>query len=244
MEYSCGITPLAVAIGDFNNDTRLDLVITNKLGRSVSVLLGYSNQAFIQETALTTGNKLPPRSFAIADFNNDNQKDISVVNLGANNVGIFLRNSNHSFTSQKRLLTDSTPMAITVGEFNNDSFIDIVVTNYDSGNVGVFLGYGNGSFFSQKTFTTGSLSYPRAVAVGDFNNDMFVDIIVANYGINNVGILLGYGNGLFLDVNLFSMGYESLPFFVSVGDFNGDRKLDFAVINEDSDSLEIFLQTC
>ncbi|CAF4402444.1 unnamed protein product [Rotaria socialis] len=205
---------------------------------------GYSNQAFVKENTLITGNVSRPRSFAIADFNNDNQMDIAVVNLGTNNIDIFLRNGNHFFTSQKKLLTGSSPIAVAVDDFNSDNILDIVVANYDSGNVGVFLGCGSGSFLSQKTFPIGSQSRPKAVAVEDFNNGTFVDIIVANYGMNNMDILFGYDNGSFIDVKLFSMRYESLPFFVSVGNFNGDRKLDFAVANKGSGSSEIFLQAC
>ena len=35
------------------------------------------------------------------------------------------------------------------------------------------------------------------MAVGDFNKDTRLDIAVASYGSNNVGVLLGYGNGSF-----------------------------------------------
>jgi len=38
---------------------------------------------------------------------------------------------------------------------------------------------------------------PQFVAVGDFNNDTFLDIIVVISDTNNIGILLGYGNGIF-----------------------------------------------
>ncbi len=57
-------------------------------------------------------------------------------------------------------------------------------------------------------------------------------------------MLLGDGNGIFADLIKFSLDYGSSPFSVVVGDFNSDTKLDFAVLNEDSDSLEILLQTC
>ncbi|CAF3176865.1 unnamed protein product [Rotaria socialis] len=242
--YASGASPLTVVVGDFNNDTRLDLVLTNQIDGCVSVLLGVINQAFLKAETLITGNGSQPSSVVIADYNNDNKKDIAIANLGTNTIDIFLGNGNSSFTSQKSLLTGSTPKAVAIGDFNNDNIIDIVVANYDSGNVGVFLGCGNGSFLSQKTFTTGSQSYPIEVAVGDFNSDTFVDIIIANYGINTVGILLGYGNGSFTNVKLFSISYASYPFSISVGDFNGDRKLDFVIVNEGSDNLETFLQTC
>jgi hypothetical protein len=40
------------------------------------------------------------------------------------------------------------------------------------------------------------------------------------------------------------MEYDARPFSVVIGDFNNDRKLDFAVANNGTDNLNIFLQTC
>ncbi|CAF4917412.1 unnamed protein product, partial [Rotaria sp. Silwood2] len=62
--------------------------------------------------------------------------------------------------------------------------MDVVVANRDSNNIGVLIGHGNGSFTDQTTYSTGS--EPRSVAVGDFNNDARLDIVVANSGNNNV----------------------------------------------------------
>jgi hypothetical protein len=87
-------------------------------------------------------------------------------------------------------------------------------------------------------------SYPYSVAVGDFNNDTRLDIVVANHGTNNLAVLLGHGNGTFASPILFSMNYGSGPFSVVIGDFNNDRKLDFAVANDGTDSLTILLQIC
>ncbi|CAF4628800.1 unnamed protein product [Rotaria sp. Silwood2] len=140
--------------------------------------------------------------------------------------------------------TDASPCSVAVGDFNNDAILDIVVMNLGSDNVGIFLGWGNGSFSNQTTFTTGLNSQPNAVAVGDFNNDTFLDIIVANYGTNNIGVLLGHGNSSFASIKFFSISYGSLPFSILVGDLDNDGKLDFVVANEGADNLNIFLQTC
>ncbi|CAF4788514.1 unnamed protein product, partial [Rotaria sp. Silwood2] len=78
------------------------------------------------------------------------------------------------------------------GDFNNDNWSDIVVANYNTNNVGIFLGYADGSFGNQTIFFTGSNSHPTSVAVGDFNNDNQLDVTVANFGANNVGILIGH----------------------------------------------------
>ena len=45
-----------------------------------------------------------------------------------------------------------------------------------------------------------------SLAVGDFNNDTHLDIVVANYGDNNIGVLLGYGDGSFANQTTYSTG--------------------------------------
>jgi hypothetical protein len=191
---------------------------------------------------LTTGNAFRPRALVTSDFNNDKQIDIVVANSGVNNVGIFFGYGNGSFANQITYPTDSYPLSVAVDDFNNDTRLDIVVANFGSNNVGVLFGYGNGSFANQARYSTDSA--PQFVAVGDFNSDTFLDIIVTISDVNNIGIFLGYGNGSFADLVTFSMDYRSLPFSVVVGDFNRDKKLDFATVNGGTDSLKILLQTC
>jgi hypothetical protein len=220
------------------------MVVGNFGSNNVSVLLGQANEAFVEQMMLTTGHGFRPRSFAIGDFNNDDQMDIAVANSGTNNVGIFLGFGNSSFGNQTTYATGSKPYSVAVGDFNNDTRLDIVVANYGDNNVGVLLGDGSGSFSNQTTYSAGFGSSPSSVAVDDFNNDTLLDIIVANQGTSNVGLFRGYGNGTFASVIVFLMDYGSLPFSVVVGDFNNDRKLDFAIANNGTDNLKILLQTC
>jgi hypothetical protein len=191
---------------------------------------------------LITGNGSLPRAFVTGDFNNDAHMDICIANSGTNNIGIFLGHADGSFTNQITYATGLSPWSLALGDFNGDTQLDIVVVNFADQNVGILFGYGNGLFTHQTTYSTGLNSQPYSVAVGDFNYDTFLDIIVANYGTSNVGIFLGYGNGTFEDLINYPIGNGSLPFSVSVGDFNNDRKLDFAVANNGTDNLEIFLQ--
>jgi hypothetical protein len=85
--------------------------------------------------------------------------------------------------------------ALATGDFNKDGRLDIAVTNPVSNNIGVFLGDENETFASITIYTAGDGLQPQSVAVSDFNNDGQSDIAVANYGTNNVGILLGVGDG-------------------------------------------------
>jgi hypothetical protein len=170
--------------------------------------------------------------------------DICVVNSGTNNIGIFLGYGNGSFRNQVTYSTGSSPWSVAVGDLNNDSQLDIVVANSIDNSVSVLLGYRNGTFLNQTIYSTGINSQPYSVAIGDFDNNTLLDILVANYANDNVVILLGHGNGTFENAKVFSMGYGSSPFFVVVSDFNRDKKLDFGVANYGNDNLRILLQSC
>ncbi|CAF1488615.1 unnamed protein product, partial [Rotaria sordida] len=141
MMYSTGYSPSSVAIGDFNNDIRLDIVVGNLNGHNVMVYLGYPKEGFLNQMRLITGNGSRPRSFAFGDFNNDGQTDIAVANSGTNNTGIFLRYGNGAFANQMAYSTDSSPWGVAVGDFNNDTILDIVTVNHGNDTVGIFLGW-------------------------------------------------------------------------------------------------------
>src|SRR5262249_17354436 len=137
--------------------------------------------------------------------------------------GVLLGYGNGNFSIVNTYSTgqDSGPFCVVIGDLNNDDRLDIVVSNLDAGSVGVLLGYGNGTFEDQMMFSTGNeFANPSSVTLGDFNGDNRLDIASANSNINNVGILLGYGNGTFADVRAYSTGNGSIPDYVSVGDFN------------------------
>ena len=48
--YSSGSRPVFVVVADFNNDSRLDIIVANDGSNSVSVLLGYGNGSFANQT--------------------------------------------------------------------------------------------------------------------------------------------------------------------------------------------------
>jgi hypothetical protein len=72
--------------------------------------------------------------------------------------------------------------------------------------------------------------------VADFNRDGKLDLVVANG--SNVGMLLGNGDGTFRAALVV---YNAGEFALTVGDFNGDVKLDLAVGNVGSSSVFVLL---
>ncbi|CAF4694771.1 unnamed protein product [Rotaria socialis] len=81
---------------------------------------------------------------------------------------------------------------------------------------------------------------PRYVAIGDIDNDDWLDIVVANYAADNVAVYFGYGRNSTKSSVTYSAGIESGPYMVTVGDFNNDNRLDIIVANFDANNILIF----
>ena len=94
----------------------------------------------------------------------------------------------------------------------------------------ILLGDGRGGFVSAGTFSSGG-SDLRTLAVGDFNGDGKLDLLVDNYN-SSVGLLLGNGSGGFGPVTIVDSGHYAQE--IAVGDFNHDGKLDFATVTGSS----------
>jgi len=236
--------PVGLALGDLNNDTILDLVVTDHDNGLLLVFLGTGNGSFIQTLTLSTGSGSGPYLIIINDFNKDNRLDIAVGNADGNYLGLFLGNGTGSFSGQAVYRIESGPYALVAADFNRDGILDIATANYDGNNTSILFGNGDGTFRQQNTFSTGSGSLPYAIDNGDFNRDHIQDLIVPNSGTDNVGILLGYSNGKFRNQQTYSTGSGSRPVDVTVGDLNGDNRLDFISANYNHNTVGIFLNTC
>ena len=229
-------------MGDFNNDRQADVVVANSGTDSIWIFLSYGNATLVTTHMYSTGSESLPYSVVVDNFNNDNCLDIAVANYGTHNIAIYLGHCNGSFADPRMFPTSSSrPLFITSGDFNNDNRSDIVTANYGTNTIGLFLGCGNGSFQSEKRFFTGYDSILYSLATGDFNEDNQLDIAIANYGTNNMGILLGYANGSFAEQQIYSTGRNSNPASIAIADLNNDTHLDIVIANYGSDSISIFL---
>jgi hypothetical protein len=236
--------PRSVAAADFNNDNNMDIIVANSGTNTIGIFISNGDGTFANQQTYSTGSQSRSYSIVVSDFNNDRHLDVAVANYDVNNIGIFLGNGNGTFLDQKLFsLGSSHPLCIATGDFNNDNQTDIVVANYGTNSVSLLLGSGNGSFQDQITYFTGYDSIPYSLVVGDFNKDNKLDIGVANYGTNNVGILLGNGNGTFNRQITYSTTPNSNPSSIALGDFNNDTHLDIIVANYGISGIGIFLNS-
>jgi hypothetical protein len=236
----------SIGVGYFNNDNYLDFVLADSGSQNIGVYLSSDSIPFGGQTTFNVNEGSRPSSVAVGHFNNDNQLDIAITNYGTSNMGILLGYGNRTFSDVITYSTgnNSYPMSLAIGDFNNDSINDIVVANSESDNIVVFIGYGNGSFFMLRTYSMDERSQPVSIAVGHFNRDYQLDIVVANFGSNNVCVLFGSGNGTFTNQKLYPMEYDSQPNWVIFKDINNDGWEDTAVVTSGIDNIKILLNLC
>ena len=233
--------PRSVAIGDFNNDSWLDFVVTNRAVNNISVFLGSTDGTFSRSTTYSTGSYSLPDKVTVADLNNDRRLDIVVAYFGINSVGIFLGTGDGTFVNYTTVSTNAArPIWIHIAHLDNDTFLDLVTADYGTDSITIYSGDGTGNFSYRMRYPTGFDSSPLSVTSGDLNNDNHLDLAVANSGTNNVGIFFGKGNGEFSDQRVLSTGIHSRPHSVAIAHLDNDKLLDIAIANYGTNNVGVF----
>ena len=220
---------------DFNGDGVLDIVASH--AGEVGVFLGNGDGTF-QTVISTTSTLGTAYDIKAGDFDQDGYADIAIVDSNTR-VSVMLGNANGTFGAETTYLTGADPESISIADFNNDGLLDIVTNETNDGGINIFLGIGDGTFGARASYQSG-LSQMEDIYAGDFNNDGNLDILSnPKSGSSSISVVFGLGDGTFGSAVSTNTGAGVAS--SSLGDYNGDGKLDISFSSITQDKLFVML---
>ncbi len=235
----------SVAFGDIDNDGDLDLFIANEQSTNrlfINDGLGYFNE-ITEEAGLKS--EFGGTSASFGDIDGDNDLDLVVVNwskpnLLYRNVTINGKVSFENISAQSGIegLPYTKSNAAVFGDVDNDGDLDLFITNRKAPNK-FYLNRGNGTFEdkSEKFIGIDTL-FSYGATFGDFDNDGFIDLYVANIGGN---IFYKNISGKFFDDKTIEFGARLNGYSTgtAAGDIDNDGDLDLYVANYVNESSRL-----
>ena len=249
VDIATGTDPYGVSNIDFDNDGKPDLVTANYNGNSISVS---KNTSIVNNVSYNAHVDYPTALLSedvfAGDLDGDGKPDIAVVNWNSNSVSVFRNTSTTgfiSFAAKVDFATPLSPQSVSIGDIDGDGKPDLVVTTVNSHFVSVLRNTGSAgiiSFAASLNFTTGF--NPYSVIIRDLDGDGKPDLAVAVNGTDKLAIFrnLSTPGTISFGVRIDYTAGDG-PFWIAVGDLDGDGKPDIVVPNNQTTNLSVYRNT-
>jgi hypothetical protein len=139
------------------------------------------------------------------EYNNDGNPDLYVTNTHNNNNFLYTNNGNGTFAKilSGEIVNDvSSSYVASWGDYDNNGTLDLFIANFFHENNLLFSNNGDATFtkiLSESIVNDGEVS--RNCSWGDYDNDGFLDLFVANgYGSVNNFLFRNNGNATFAKI--------------------------------------------
>ncbi|MFQ5588168.1 MAG: FG-GAP repeat domain-containing protein [Nitrospiria bacterium] len=181
----------ALAVGDINSDTHLDIAASVLTSASVVIFLGDGAGGFQNPLTTPVGRII---SLSLADLNGDPFLDLAATLAPDPSdpdpalIAVLIGNNNGTFQAPQFYKAGRSPGSMALQNLDSDGALDIVTENEGEGVVAVLRGNVDGSFQTPVFFEAGK--QPGWVALGDLNGDGGFDFVLTDRASNQVSILL------------------------------------------------------
>ncbi len=230
---------------DYDNDGYLDLFVTGYFRSEFNRL--YKNDGSGNFTV--NGGSAPSLSVSNAigatwaDYDNDRDMDLFIPNIDQDNI-LYRNDGNGDFTqiTEGSIVQDGgNSVGASWGDYDNDGFLDLFVANAGNENNFLYRNNGDGTFTKVTSgIVVNDRGHSHGSAWGDFNNDGFLDLFVANDQ-NEVNFLYtNNGDGTFAKTDN-AINYSGGNSFGSAwGDPDNDGDLDLFIAQHSNQTNTYF----
>lgn len=193
--------PRQIALGDFDNDKRLDAVTVMQTTGELAFFRGDGALGFTETARFETRGRLPS-CVKLADINRDGKTDVVVSHsFSDDSIVIFYGDGGFRFSVSQEILLGDDRVALeseirdlAVGDLNGDGRPDIAAACFAARQVTLLINAAQDTARDQAfarenyTFEEGA---PRALALANLDGKGANDLAVALWGSNSVALLLG-----------------------------------------------------
>lgn len=183
--YAVGTSPSALAAGLIDGDLRPDLVVANRDGGTVTVLLNSGQGDFPTSSGFTATIPVgvSPSAVGIGDLDGDGVADIVAANASDHTVSALIQKrpaAPVAFLPARQIFVNLRPSALALADLNGDGALDAAVANQLSNDVSVLLNdrMGHLSKLAQHDYPVPR--EPTAVVVTDLDHDGAPDLVIGS----------------------------------------------------------------
>lgn len=208
--------PIEVRVADLNGDGQDDLLVSNELAATLTVLPGRGAARFDAGVVIETSS--PPGGLALGDLDRDGRLDVILALPLELHLQVRIGTAD-GFGEPRAVMVPGPPSRIAVGDLDGDGVPDLAVTSGTDDRLFILTGTGSASFLPPRSIDLPAFSLPNAVVIEDIDRDGRADIAVANEGDDSVILLAGQGNGVF---SRRRFDVAAGPVALAVADLDGD----------------------
>jgi uncharacterized protein (TIGR03437 family) len=194
-----GNSPFSIAVNKLNGS--IYMAVANRFDGTVSLLKNTGEGYFTVTNTIPVISPNPdnltpyPTAVVLADFNGDGLPDIATANQGTNNITVLLSNRFGTYTSATGSPFSAGPgnvgaIGLVAADFNNDGTLDLAAVSGTDSTLTILLGNGQGVFTAAAGTPPSPGPAPFGMAVGDFNLDGKLDLVIADNAANTITVLL------------------------------------------------------